>query len=140
MSFFNYPIYQVSDLQENETIILSDGINVIVRSEDYNEAAQTLLGKILKSVGQQLDVATIHSISQDHEVKLSSASISSNILVLVFGLSPNECSLQLDKRQYVLFRLSSKTLLFSKSLTELPDDAEGRRALWTSLKEYYNLQ
>lgn len=139
MSFFNYPIYQVTDLQENETIRLSDGVNIVVRSDDYDDAAKILLGKILKSVGQQLDNATIHSISQDQLVRFSSASISSNILVLVFGLSPNECSLQLDKRRYVLFRLSSKTLLFSNSLTELPTDAEGRRALWTSLKEYYNL-
>lgn len=139
MSFFNYPIYQVADDHQKEAITLSEGINIIVRADAYDEAAQTLLGKILKSVGQQLEAASLHRVTEGSEVHFSSLTASSDILVLVLGLSPNECSLQLDKRQYVLFRLSSKTLLFSKSLTELPDDAEGRRALWTTLKEYYNL-
>lgn len=139
MSFFNYPIYQVSDEEQKEAITLSGGINIIVKKLDYDDAAQILLGKILKSVGQQLNTSTIHLVEKG-QIKCSLPNNGSHdCLVLVFGLSPNECSLQLDKRQYILFRLSDKTLLFSNSLTELPKDPDGRRALWTSLKEYYNL-
>ena len=139
MSFFNYPVYDILDADQKDVISLTDGVNIIVKKEDYIDSSQTLLGKILKSVGQELGSSTIHSIEGEKELVLSPNQGSVKSLVLVFGLAPNECSLQLDTKPYVLFRLSGKTLLFSKSLTDLPGDAQGRRALWTALKDYYKI-
>ncbi len=139
MSFFNYPIYEVTDDSQKEAIALSPGINIVVKKRDYNDAAKTLLGKILMSVGQQLDTATLHIVQEDQMAYFKVSDANVNSLVLVFGLTPNECSLQLDKRQNVLFNLSGRTFLFSKALAALPADPEAKRALWTSLKEYYNL-
>ncbi len=138
MSFFNYPIYDVPDMESIEHLKLTKPINIIVRDSQYNESDATLLSKILGSVKQSLDVAELSKVDIDRDIRLTTDG-TTDILIIIFGLTPNECSLQLDKRLYTLFKIKNKTLLFSRSLQDLPSDADGRRALWMALKKYYNL-
>ncbi len=134
MPVFNREVYNISNTIES--IALDNSIHVFLVNDSYDESAQVLLGKILASVKQDLSTASIHHKSKEDDLRLTS---SKDILVLSFGLHPRQFQLQIDNRPYGLRKIGSTTYIFSRSLAELPNRPEERKALWISLKRYYGL-
>jgi len=134
MSIFNREVYNISDVTEH--ISLASDINVFLVNDSYDDTAQILLSKILASVKQDLTKASIKHMSKSDIVRLSG---STEVLVLSFGLHPRQFALQIDNRPYGLRKIDRTTYIFSRSLAELPNRPEERKALWVSLKRFYGL-
>ena len=130
----NRDYYNIIDI--SRLITLGADINGFLVNGSKNEASETLLGKILSSVKQDLTKASVQELSKQDNVKLTSTQ---DCLVLSFGLHPRQFQLQIDNRPYGLRKVGNTTYIFSRSLGDLPDRPEERKALWMSLKKYHGL-
>ena len=145
MSFFNYPVYEIPAPEEIRRIDCTLPIVILVGAEDFGDSQSSLLTKILQSVNQSMEDVQIEMLKDQETVKLSySPNDSSTIqvespLILVFGFLPAQCCLQVEQAPYHLISINNKSYLFSLALSQLPDQPESRRALWTALKKYYKL-
>ena len=142
MSFFDYPIYKIPHESTIEVIPVNGLLTIIVRENNFGINEKALLEKILASVGQSLDTAQLSQLPENINCRIEMADMASldHIslpLVMIFGLSPSECSLQIDNSFYQLIKISSKNYLFSHALSDLANMNDAKRALWMSLKKYF---
>lgn len=142
MSFFDFNIYTIPEAHHLEIVSVQMPLTIIVREHQLGDAEKELLVKILASVGQSLEAAQVVKLSPDTSCRLQMHVSSTPVedirpLIIVFGLLPEECSMQVEKRPYTLLQLKSKSVLFAHSLNELSSLNDAKRALWIALKKHF---
>ena len=139
LSFFDFNIYTIPEVFRTEIISVSSSLLIIVRESDLAATEKELLVKILASVDQSMENAQVVSLPRNTTCRLKHIASNKNPspLIIVFGLLPSECSLQVEKRPYSIIPLKTKNILFSHSLGELANLNDCKRALWVALKQHF---
>ena len=135
LSFFDYPVYNIPE-HDLLGIDIRSELNIIIHDHEYDEAEEILLDKILASVGQSKEKSSLHLIGTE-QIKLNMSQ--SNSLILCFGVDPKQLGLNIDPSPYILKTVNKQTFLFSHTLKELPNHTGYRKALWSALKKFYNV-
>jgi len=140
LSFFNYPTYIIPAPEDSVEILVTAPILVVVQASAYGDTETTLLTKILGAVHQKISDVQLTQVSEGRHIRvLNKDQADQSSLIIVFGITPQMCGLQIDEVPYKRIRIGKETYLFSASLHELPSSPEARRALWVTLKDYFNL-
>lgn len=138
MSFFDFPLYDIPTSVEGQ-MITKAGPHIYVHRDDYSEASQSLLTKILAAAKYELSSLEVSRLSPEDNYKVLDRGLAEDQLVISFGLGPQRLGLNCDGAPYVLLRLGGKSVLFCHRLEQIAGDAMMKKALWGALKSFYNL-
>ncbi|MEL6390342.1 MAG: hypothetical protein AAFQ02_09260 [Bacteroidota bacterium] len=138
MPFLDFPIYDIPAPRVVDVVNQSGPI-ILVNSDDYTKSHQQFLSKIVAATKHQLDQLQVVTTKNGSETISLRSKDPSTRLILCFGMRSMHVSLNCDDRSYRLVEIDNLTYLFCNSLGEIQSDPGQKKALWSSLKQFYQL-
>ncbi|MDR6560876.1 MULTISPECIES: DNA polymerase III subunit psi [unclassified Arcicella] len=111
---------------------------IVILVDEYSEADQALLAKILTAVKlnlNQIDLVHLADLSQMNARTAFSQNLISHFIT--FGVALQKIKLEIPLNPYQTKEIKNIRFLFSHALSELQHDVEKKKALWKALQEMF---